>query len=184
MIESRNDIKYLFTPYLRTQHEWLQQVWTFEKQTWSGERQNIYSNGIVLGKFREKDQLTVETLKIGVTDETLKHEIILSFEHDIRELEQKILKQREAEQVEFYNFLEQFKVKKRIDEKKEQLRDLQWLSIDQWIEKHCRWIKEETQEITKSEEKVLLYLYYVFENISYERNHPYCRDLDLSLIHI
>lgn len=45
-----------------------------------------YVNGPLLGKIREKDSLTLQTLKNGVTDEVLKNEIQLYFSFEIDKL--------------------------------------------------------------------------------------------------
>ena len=75
MIESKNDILPLLNEYIRTQYEWVYQFWMEDAEKWSGKRQAIYINGIVLGKFREGDNLTIETLKRGVSNITLHNEI-------------------------------------------------------------------------------------------------------------
>ena len=48
----------------------------------------LFSNGVVFGKLREKDEATMQMLKIGVKDKALKEEIRLEIEHHIKTLEQ------------------------------------------------------------------------------------------------
>ena len=75
MIESRTDIMDLLNEYLVTQHECNHQFWMPGSEGWSGEKEAIYSNGVVFGKLREKDEATMQMLKIGVKDKALKEEI-------------------------------------------------------------------------------------------------------------
>ena len=84
MIESKNDILPLLNEYISTQHEWVYQFWMEDTEKWSCKRQAIYSNGIVLGKFREGDNLTIKTLKIGVSDTALRNEIRQYYERKIK----------------------------------------------------------------------------------------------------
>ena len=70
MINSRNEIMGLLGEYIVTQQEHVYQLWMPEAQEWNVKRQVAYYNGIVLGKFREGDALTLQVLKEGVTDQT------------------------------------------------------------------------------------------------------------------
>lgn len=82
MINSRNEIVELLKEYMITNHEYTKNF-MFESEQWSGKRQAIYSNGTVLGKFREKDSTTIKILKEGVNDKALYNEIKLNLEHNI-----------------------------------------------------------------------------------------------------
>ncbi|MCM1054650.1 MAG: hypothetical protein NC394_03920 [Bacteroides sp.] len=164
MIESRADVIGLLNAYLVTQHECTHQSWMPGSEGWSGKKEAIYSNGVVFGKFRENDEATMQMLKIGVEDRVLKEEIKLEIEHYIKSLEQ--LEKLDCMQ------------EKILSSQKLELKKLQTISVDEWIEKNCGWIERDSQEITNSEKRVLLYLYYSFKNFKYERNHPYCSDVD------
>lgn len=150
--------------YLVTQYEWTRQFWMSGIEEWGGKRQAIYMNGIVLGKFRENDDATMKTLKMGVEDGALKHEISLAIDRDIKMLER----------LEQLDIMQQIRLKSQRDK----LQELQRLLMNDWIAKNCRWLSEDSQDITDSERRVLLYLYYAFGNIEYERKYPYCSDLD------
>ena len=80
-------------------------------EEWSEEKRRrlFISNGVVFGKFRENDEATMQILKIGVEDSELKEEIRLKIEH-----QEKIL-----------------------NSPKRELRGLQMISLDEWIEKNC-----------------------------------------------
>ena len=74
MIQSREDINNLLSNYLDTRSEYVQAFHT-KLENWNGHKLALYCNGVVLGKVREKDELTMEILRWGVSDKTLKDEI-------------------------------------------------------------------------------------------------------------
>ena len=164
MIQSRTDVMDLLNVYLVTQHECTHQFWMPGSEGWSGEKEAIYSNGVVFGRFRENDEVTMQMLKKGVEDEALKEEIRLEIERNIKSLEQ-------SEELDFMQ-------KKILSSQKSELSGLQTISMDEWIEKNCGWLERDLQEITNSEKKVFLYLFYSFKNFMYERKHPYCSDVE------
>lgn len=164
MIKSRVDVMDLLKEYLNTKYELTYQFWMSEAEEWCSKRQEMYYNGIVLGKFRERDSATMQVLKAGVEDEVLQYEIIKNIEYDIKMIEQ-------LEEPDIFH-------QKKLESKKAQLNELQIYPINGWIEKNCRWLKEDSNKISDSEEKVLLFLYYTYENLDYERKHPYYNDLE------
>ena len=88
MINSRNEIMELLGEYIVTQQEHVYQLWMPEAQEWNVKRQVAYYNGIVLGKFREDDALTLQVLKEGVTDQALYDEIRINLERQIKMIEE------------------------------------------------------------------------------------------------
>lgn len=62
MISSREQISDLIKEYLHTQYEYVAQYWSEDVPEWDGKKQALYSNGVVLGKFREKDKATMNLL--------------------------------------------------------------------------------------------------------------------------
>ena len=131
---------------------------------WDYNKQAIYINGVVLGKFREKDIETIRTINIGVEEAALKAEIRENLKNHIEELKQ--LTELDSMQ------------QRQIEIKRLQLNDLQTHTISEWIKKHTGWIEEIVEKTTQLELQGLLFLYYAFENWKYERNHPYCDDLE------
>lgn len=131
---------------------------------WDYNRQAIYINGVVLGKFREKDIETIRTINIGVEEAALKAEIRENLKNHIEELKQ--LTELDSMQ------------QRQIEIKRLQLNDLQTHTISEWIKKHTGWMEEIVEKTTQLELQGLLFLYYAFENWKYERNHPYCDDLE------
>lgn len=163
MIESKNDILPLLNEYIGTQHEWVYQFGMGDAEEWSGTRQAIYSNGVVLGKFRESDIPTIQTLKIGVSDTALHSEIYQYYERKIKA--KKELKHPDIMQQGMLEIYEK------------QFRDLLILPIDEWIENNCTWIQNDVIDLPYSEIKVLLYLYYAFDNYDYIRKNRYNSDI-------
>ena len=163
MIESKNDIFPLLNEYISTQHEWIYQFWMGDAEKWSGTRQAIYSNDVVLGKFRESDILTIQTLKLGVSDTALHNEIHQYYERKIKA--QKELEHPDIMQQEMLEIYEK------------QFRDFLILPIDEWIENNCTWIQNDVADLTYPEVRVLLYLYYAFDNYDYIRENRYNSDI-------
>lgn len=164
MINSRNDIIELLTEYTITQHEYINQFWMPEAEEWNANRQVAYANGIVLGKFREDDILTRRVMKEGVTDKALYSEIRVNRERYIKMME-------ELEKPDIMQ-------KKQCVSYKKQRDELLTYPIDKWISKNCGWIREDVKGIPYSEVRVLLYLYYAFDNYDYQRKNPFCNDLN------
>lgn len=165
MINSRNDIIPLLDEYVDTQHEWVCQFWGADVEPWSGKRQAIYTNGVVLGKFREGDMQTMEVIGKGVTDAALYSEIRQYYERKVKtgkELEQPDILQKEMLEVE-----------------KQQLQDLLNQPIDEWIQNNCTWIKDDVPDVPYSEVKALLYLYYAFYNYDYIQKNRYNSDVSI-----
>lgn len=147
-----------------TQQEYIYQFWMSDEEKWSGKRQAIYINGIVLGKFREDDVLTIQVLKEGVTDKALYTEIRSNLERHIKMIE-------ELEQSDIFQ-------KKQLESYKCQKEGLLNYSIDKWISKNDGCIRQDAIGLSYSEKRVLLYLYYAFDNYAYERENPFCSDLN------
>ena len=164
MIKSRKDVQSLLNEYLDTQYEYNYQFWMPNTNVWNGKKQAIYSNGVVLGKFREKDIETIRMISIGVEEAALKTEIRENLENYIEVLNQ----------LDELDIIQQ----KQLESNKLQLNDLQIYPVSEWIKKYTGWMKEEFEKITQLETQGLLFLYYAFENWMYERKHPYCDDLE------
>jgi hypothetical protein len=164
VINSRNEIIELLKEYTATQQEYVYQFWMAGVEGWNVKRQVAYANGSVLGKFREDDDVTRKALKEGVTDNALFNEIRVNLERRIKEIE-------ELEQPDIMQQMQQKSYKNQQDE-------LSTYSIDKWISKNCKWIGEDVKGNPYSEVRVLLYLYYAFDNYDYQRKHPFCSDLN------
>lgn len=128
MINSRNDIVSLLKEYIVTQQEYVYQFWMPEAHEWNVKKQVAYYNGIVLGKFREKDAFTLQVLKEGVTDQALYDEIKINLERHIKMIEG-------LEQPDIMNKMQMESYKRQRDE-------LSRDTIDDWISNYCRWIQD------------------------------------------
>lgn len=164
MIRTRKDVSEVLGDYTTTQYEWIHKFWVGDAEEW-GDMASTYSNGIVLGKFREGHLGTMELLKNGVTNDALYDEICLYIKYNIED----------------YRRLEQPDIMDEMlfESNRKQLSDLQSYSIDEWIDNNCSWIKEYAIKNTYTEIRVLVYLYYTFYNFEYERKHPYNNDVDM-----
>lgn len=170
MIDSRDDIIGLLNEYIVAQQQWVYQFWASEADEWSGKKQSDYANGIVLGKFREQDSLTLDVLKEGVTNQALYDEITINLEYNIKNLEE-----IENPDNRCKGELQSYKIQKG---------ELSINSIDDWIDKNCTWIQECGGGRDYSEMRVLIYLYYMFDNYNYQRKHPFCSEInELELIY-
>lgn len=127
MINSRNDIVSLLKEYIVIQQEYVYQFWMPEAHEWNVKKQVAYYNGIVLGKFREKDAFTLQVLKEGVTDQALYDEIKINLERHIKMIEG-------LEQPDIMNKMQMESYKRQRDE-------LSRDTIDDWISNYCRWIQ-------------------------------------------
>lgn len=164
MITAREQVLDIMEDYLITQTELISQLWAEDSRKWDEKTQALYYNGVVLGKFREKHSATMNVLKSGIEDSLLKSELEKSCKLRIKELERIINP----------NFMEI----KELNMKRKALEELSVVSLDEWIDRQCGWATAEKKEITNTEFKALLYLYYVFEDINRVRKHPCCTDND------
>lgn len=163
MIESKNDILSLLNEYIGTQHELTYQFWMGKTEKWNGERQAIYSNGVVLGKIREDDIQTIQTLKAGVSDKALHDEI---YQYYVRKI-------KEQKELEHPDIMQQ----SMLEVYERQFQDFQEFPIDEWIENNCAWIQSDVANLSYPEIKVLLYLYYAFDNYDSIRKNRFNSDV-------
>lgn len=164
MINSRNEIIELLKEYTVTQHEYVYQFWMPETEEWNVKRQVAYTNGIVRGKLRENDVTTRQILKEGVSDKGLYDEIRIYLERQI-----KMIKNLEQPDIFQQEIMKSYK---------KQLDELFLYSIDDWIRKNSEWIREDVIGIPYLEVRVLLYLYYSFDNYNYQRKNPFSSNLN------
>lgn len=132
-ISPREQITDLIIDYINTQNEWQAHFWTDNVEAWDGKRLALYGNGVVLGKFREKDLLTMQTLKRGVTDSAHKEEILDSCRNEVKELEC-------VEDPTFMHIVS-------LDRSKKRIAALVADSVDMWILKNCEWANGEKEQV-------------------------------------
>lgn len=163
MIEHRQEVIFLLDEYIKTQREWIHQAWIPDLAMWNSDRQRLYWDGIVFGKFRERDPLTMQTLEKGVSDTALQEELCTYFSRKIREIKDSTAP----------DILQRYMLPN-LQNKYSQLSLIQ---IDDWINKNMGQILNEASEISYAQARVLIYLYHAYYNYDSIRKNPYNSDL-------
>ena len=163
MIEKRQEIIFVLDEYIKAQREWIHQTWVPDLARWSTKRQSLYWNGIVLGKFRERDPLTMQILEKQVSDTALQEELCIFFSRKIKTImdtaKPDILQERMLPKL------------------KKQYKLLLVQTMDEWIDDNLGWMLKEAAEIPYTETRVLIYLYHAYYNYDSIRKNPYNSDL-------
>ena len=163
MIEQRQDVLHLLEEYINTQYEWTRQRWIPDTERWDIQRQSLYWNGVPIGKFRERDSMTMLTLEEGVSDNALRRELLLYYERERKAIQD----QKEPD------IFQQM----RLPHLQSQLEQLSSQSIDVWINNHLGWMLKEAAETPYAKARVLIYLYYAYYNHDAIRKGPYNADM-------
>ena len=164
MITERKDIIYLLNDYIETEHE-RTQIFLGSAPNWEVDREVKYNNGVVMGKYGENDPETMKILNEQVSKEALYDEVRIYLQNKINEYKQQdelaILQKRML-----INYQEEYKF----------LRDN---GIEKWITKYGGWLRAETQGLTEKQLRVLLFIYYSYDNYLIEIKHPFNSDIAL-----
>ena len=164
MINERNDIIHLYVDYMGTEHE-RTRILCGGAPKWEVSRDVKYINGVVLGKYREKDPETIKVLDSVVSSEMLQKEVFIHLQKTIKEYEQR----------DELDILQQ----KKYNAEKEEYEFLKTNGIDDWINRYCNWIKNEMRDFSNNKIKALLYIYYSYDNYKRENNSPYNPDISV-----
>ena len=164
MINERNDIIHLYVDYMETEHERTRILYG-GAPIWEVSRDVKYINGVVLGKYREKDPETIKILDSVVSSEMLQKEVFIHLQNTIKEYEQR----------DELDILQQ----KKYNAEKEEYEFLKTNGIDDWINRYCNWIKNEMRDFSNNKIKALLYIYYSYDNYKRENNSPYNPDISV-----
>ena len=164
MINERNDIIHLYVDYMETEHERTRILYG-GAPIWEISRDVKYINGVVLGKYREKDPETIKVLDSVVSSEMLQKEVFIHLQNTIKEYEQR----------DELDILQQ----KKYNAEKEEYELLKTNGIDDWINRYCNWIKNEMRDFSNNKIKALLYIYYSYDNYKRENNSPYNPDISV-----
>lgn len=132
---------------------------------WEVSRDVKYINGVVLGKYREKDPETIKVLDSVISSEMLQKEVFIHLQNTIKEYEQR----------DELDILQQ----KKYNAEKEEYEFLKTNGIDDWINRYCNWIKNEMRDFSNNKIKALLYIYYSYDNYKRENNSPYNTDISV-----
>jgi hypothetical protein len=164
LITERNDIMHLLFDYIDTEHERTQIFWGGAPE-WEVERAVKYFDGVVLGKYREKDPETIKVLNELVSSEALYKEVQVNLQNAINAYK------REAE-------LDIFQ-KANYKAKQDEYEFLRENGIDEWVNRYCIWLNNEEGDLNNDQIKTLLYIYYSFDNHKKENNSPYNPDISI-----
>lgn len=135
----------LFKEYDMIQNEYVESYMLFSlSEIFSIERQLNYQNGIVIGKIKEKDPLTLKAIKYTPTNNELRSVILQNLQYKMPELDGVNIEQYQA-----------------INNK---IRGINTLGFDDYLKKfEFRWV-ENSCNIIKSENYTgFLFLYYSYE---------------------
>lgn len=165
MITSKDEIIDILKEYIKVQQEYTYSFWLPNESKWDTKKKCAYMNGVVLGKLREKDALTMDLLKKGVSDKVLYDEIKINLEYQITHIQNVERPDIILQQAQLISY-------------KEQIKELSLETIDTWINKNCKWISNDVEGLTYAEVKTFLYLYYSFDNYTRQIRHTFCDDLD------
>lgn len=163
MIEHRQEVIFLLDEYIKTQREWIHQAWIPDLDKWNSDRQRLYWDGIVFGKFRERDPLTMQTLEKGVSDTALQEELCTYFSRKIKEIKDST----EPDILQRYM----------LPTLQNKYSQLSLIQIDDWINKNMGRMLNEAKEISYAKARVLIYLYHAYYNYDSIRKNPYNSDL-------
>ena len=163
MIEHRQEVIFLLDEYIKTQREWIHQAWIPDLDKWNSDRQRLYWDGIVFGKFRERDPLTMQTLEKGVSDTALQEELCTYFSRKIKEIKDST----EPDILQRYM----------LPTLQNKYSQLSLIQIDDWINKNMGRMLNEASEISYAKARVLIYLYHAYYNYDSIRKNPYNSDL-------
>ena len=163
MIEHRQEVIFLLDEYIKTQQEWIHQAWIPDLDKWNSDRQRLYWDGIVFGKFRERDPLTMQTLEKGVSDTALQEELCTYFSRKIKEIKDST----EPDILQRYM----------LPTLQNKYSQLSLIQIDDWINKNMGRMLNEASEISYAKARVVIYLYHAYYNYDSIRKNPYNSDL-------
>lgn len=163
MIEHRQEVLHLFDAYIIAERERLCQYWAPEAAQWSAKKYSMYVNGAVLGKFRERDPMTMDTLKEGVSDTALREELRQHLEIEIQARRDLVNPDpMQAWMLQSYQ---------------NQYDQLSAQSVDDWINCHLGEMLTAAEGLSDSKKRVLIYLHYAFYNYDSIRRNRYNSDL-------
>lgn len=164
MIERRQDVLPLLNEYIIADRERLCQYWAPEATQWSAKKYALYVDGAVLGKFREKDPMTMNILEEGVSDTALQEELCLHLEREINL--RRVLVNSDPMQAQMLHVY------------RNEYDHLFALSVDDWIKCNLGGMLSAIGHLPYSKARVLIYLHYAFYNYNSWRKNRYNSDLN------
>ena len=164
MITERKAIIHLLNEYIETEHERTQIFWG-SVPNWEVDREVKYFNGVVMGKYREKDPETMKMLNEQVSKAALYDEVSIYLHNKICEYKQ----QEELDILQKAMFIEE----------QNEYDFLRANGIEMWEMNYSRWLGADAQGLNDNQIRTLLFIYYSFENYKRELKHPFNSDITL-----
>lgn len=155
-----NDLFYtLFLEYQETENEWVQLPFSnTENPKWNVKRQCIYTNGVVIGKYREQDVKTLQAIQLENPDNEIYQVISNHYFAKICALQ--------CHDNPDYIKIEELKCNYA------EFHELKRLPLNEWINRHSDWVRCTCPQIKVNEVRGFLYLYYAFEDYKRSKDHP------------
>ena len=157
----------LFSDYKKTQDEYIQAILPNAiLPNWDYKRLEMYANGVVIGKYRERDPETLKVIQLNIPQEKIKQVISSYYKDEIIKLSLSDCNIGTPN-----GYLEDVK------RKKEALKELENSNLKEWIKKYEDWIY---LNVSKNSNDVigLIYIYYGYEEYSKIENSVYNSNKD------
>ena len=165
MIVSRMQINDLLQDYYETEQEFLAQIWNPKVRQWSPHKQAIYNNGVVIGKYLERDAITLSLCSEDITDEAIQTEI----KHYLEQSISSYVHKQYLDIVDTMN----------LESDKKMLYELLHENVDTWINEYCGWFDYNIDSLSHQHKRILVFLYYSIRNYSYIKRHPLSDEMDI-----
>lgn len=160
----KESLNKLFLEYQKTQNEYIQAMLPGNTlPNWNAKRLAVYSYGVVIGKYIEKDEETLNVINQTICEEEIKRTIKSCYNYDIDKLSS----------LDTGNLISELKIKSNQDA----LRDLESLDLEEWIKKYYIFTLDHVKIPIDS---CLGFIYIDYSYKEYERkiNSPYSLDQD------
>lgn len=163
MITEREEIIHLLNDYIETEHE-RTRILLGSAPNWEVDREVKYINGVVMGKYRENDPETMKILNKQVSDGALYKEVDCSLKNDISCY-------KNMDDIDCMNHMKLAYARK-------QILFLQENGIEEWVNEYGNYsIDIGESELDNNQFRVLLFIFYSFENYKCEIRNPLNSDV-------
>lgn len=157
----------LFSDYKKTEDEYIQAILPNAiLPNWDYKRLAKYANGVVIGKYRERDPETLKVIQSNISQEKIKQVISSYYKDQIIKLS-----------LSNCNVGIPNRYLKDVKRKKEALKELENSNLKEWIEKYEDWIYLNVPK-DSNEVNGLIYIYYGYEEYSKFENSVYNSNKD------
>lgn len=159
-----NTLINLFSDYKKTQEEYTQAMSPDTiLPNWDSKRLGVYINGVVIGKYREKDAETLKVIHSDILPKEIKRVISSYYKDKIKELS--LINNKNVIQL------------NELKRKTKALEELENINLECWIKKYENWIYEESMGVIK-DTVGLVYIFYAYKEYNKIKNSLYNSDQD------